>query len=288
MCKHGRQDHPQNWVKGDEWAFNSPAWKEANFINVYLKTIHRQRDPRFLELLNRCRFGTALSNEDVRLIARPEEPHNPSYLSAVRLLCVNRDVDQVNLSEFNKLTTPDIKAYLCLDHFEWVKGEHMGRLNRFTETITDYRTGHTTLKEFKDHRLPDELQLRTGTVVALITNLDLAAGLCNGSQGIVVGFERFDSTPINAHIKSMDKAKAKLIKAWVNQIKPSRFPIVRFNATHGRPTVQRTIYPECFISNKKDTGSELLLSRAQIPLIQSWASESPFFIPHSWLNRSSC
>jgi ATP-dependent DNA helicase PIF1 len=286
-CKHGRKDHPQKWSKGDEWAFNSTAWKEANFVNVYLKTIHRQSDKRFLELLNRCRFGKRLSDADIELVARPGNPDSPSYASAVRLMCVNKDVDKVNTSEFDKLDTPDVQTYLCLDNYEWVRGKGQGKLDKFAEMVTNNETGRETLKEFKDHRFPAKLKLRIGTVVALVMNMDLAAGLCNGSQGVVIGFEPFESTAIRVHTENMDIGKANLINNWVNQYRPRSFPIVRFNAAHGRPEVRRTIYPECFISSKKEKGANLLLSRAQIPLIQSWASEYTFSRATLFLNQNS-
>lgn len=103
ICPHGAKNHRQQWSKGDEWAFNSDAWKNAGFVYVRLETIHRQRDPKFLDILNRCRVGEPMTMADISLLARKGDPKDPAYQSVVTIMCINRDVDEINRREFNKL-----------------------------------------------------------------------------------------------------------------------------------------------------------------------------------------
>lgn len=43
-----------------------------------------------------------------------------------------------------------------------------------------------------DHRFDARCCLKKGTLVVLLVNLSLEEGLCNGSQGIVCGWEEYD------------------------------------------------------------------------------------------------
>lgn len=80
---------------------------------------------------------------------------------------------------------------------------------------------HATLKELKDHSLATKLELRRGTVVTLITNLDINAGLCNGSQGRVVAFEEHHQSKIAALMKKAGDTKAANIASFISRCNPA-------------------------------------------------------------------
>jgi ATP-dependent DNA helicase PIF1 len=121
--------------------------------------------------------------------------------------------------EFNKLSTPDINQFYFRDDVLWKKGQDKGKLNRFTERVLGREDG--PLVELKGHRLAEVLKLRTGVVVALVSNLDLNAGLCNGSQGVVVGFQPHDPNSIRSYTKSMGPDRKDFINIWIKERQPS-------------------------------------------------------------------
>ncbi|KAK1238945.1 hypothetical protein MKX08_006006, partial [Trichoderma sp. CBMAI-0020] len=58
--------------KNDKWAFKSKVWQECNFRYVYLATVYRQKDPAFLDLLQKCRLGLQLNDADIKLLTSPD------------------------------------------------------------------------------------------------------------------------------------------------------------------------------------------------------------------------
>ncbi|KAL2262364.1 hypothetical protein VTK26DRAFT_1547 [Humicola hyalothermophila] len=127
-------------------------------------------------------------------------------------------------------------------------------------------------------------------LVVLLVNLDLTAGLCNGSQGVICGFEPYDKDKLprksddgrgpasgsiagqyatlrEAHIRKFAEQKQ---QEW--QLQPQNadrkfgWPIVRFLSG-----ATRTIYPECQVHELGDKEPYSLLCRTQIPLAAAWA-----------------
>jgi ATP-dependent DNA helicase PIF1 len=131
--------------------------------------------------------------------------------------------------------------------------------------------GHETLKELKDHCLAAKLELRIGTVVALVTNLDIDAGLCNGSQGRVVAFQKHDPQMVESIKKKAGPMKADRIEdfivAQLDAYGKLEYPVVECDAAHGRPSTNRIIYPDCLMTDKRNSQSHHILSRTQVPLI---------------------
>ena len=139
----------------------------------------------------------------------------------------------------------------------------------------------------KEHRYEAYSQLKQGMRVVLQSNLNPEAGLVNGSQGVVVGFEDFDPNRLPRKAKRTESEDGGLkgehakymeseIKAFahVNNYQP--WPIVQFD--NGQ---RETIFADCSYSElgneeKKKSDSQVqkecsLLSRTQIPLMAGYA-----------------
>ena len=106
------------------WAFCSDAWDECNFVHVNLTTIHRQRDPDFISLLQKMRHRKSLSKEDSSLLLY----HDSDTEGAVKLFPKLDEVKEVNAKSFDSLSTPKFK-FTSLDYFEWNK-EHKNLENK--------------------------------------------------------------------------------------------------------------------------------------------------------------
>ncbi|XP_044720076.1 PIF1-like helicase domain-containing protein [Hirsutella rhossiliensis] len=143
------------------------------------------------------------------------------------------EVAKINSERFNKLKTPIVK-YRTLDDFMWNKRQ---------------------------------VELRAGMLVVLQVNLDLPGGLCNGSQGIICGFENYDPTTIPKP-KSRDYValKEEQVQRFINSQNNRVWPRVLFH--NG---MKRTIYAECVVNAVGDQEPFSLLHRTQIPLVAAWA-----------------
>ncbi|KAF5553625.1 atp-dependent dna helicase pif1 [Fusarium phyllophilum] len=76
-----------SWVDEDKWAFRSRAWAEANFACFNLTEIHRQKDPVFLRMLEKCRLGFPFTENDIDLLMN----HDCEVEDAPQLLCTRKE-----------------------------------------------------------------------------------------------------------------------------------------------------------------------------------------------------
>ncbi|KAL6694491.1 PIF1-like helicase domain-containing protein [Trichoderma pleuroticola] len=175
----------------DKWAFRSKAWDECNFEHVYLKEVHRQKDPEFVNLLQKYRLGLRMNDSDLGLLANCNKTTD-SY--AVRLFPTREEVRKVNDTEFRRINAA-VQTYKCVDVFLWNEEEHPHLRSKGT------RNADNSLKELRDHAFEIELNLKEGMQVLLLHNISISERLVNGSQGVIIGFEPFKNAPPDFEIR---------------------------------------------------------------------------------------
>lgn len=143
------------------FAFESEAWKSAEFDVCYLTEQHRQEDPEFLEILTNLRAGTLTKKNIKRLESRIVKPKTEI---STRLLVKNVDVDSYNDGELRKLDG-EARTYLM---------EESG-----------YPGVVTSLKKYC--LSPEKLVLKKGALV-MFTRNNMDTGYVNGTLGTVVDF----------------------------------------------------------------------------------------------------
>jgi ATP-dependent DNA helicase PIF1 len=258
----------EHYTDSDKWAFRSKAWKECNFISILLKSIHRQNDHRFIAMLQKCRMGVPFTERELDLLMN----HNSVTANAVKLFSTREEVRRTNDEAFRRLKT-EPRSYRCYDKFIWHEAKHPNLRYK------GEREADGTLKALSDHRLDRRIDLKIGMLVVLVVNLDLSQGFCNGSQGVISGFEPYDVARLprktdasngnpNALGATYANIKEAHIRTFADQQKTNLgWPVVRF--LNGKT---RTIYPECQVNEVGDTGKPYsLLCRTQVPLIAAWA-----------------
>ncbi len=76
-----------------DWAFLSPAWRDAGFRAAVLTEVHRQADPTFVRILNDFRIGQ-ISAASANVLASRVSMMPPADIP--RLFCFNAQVDKWN------------------------------------------------------------------------------------------------------------------------------------------------------------------------------------------------
>lgn len=241
--------------ESEKWAFQSKAWEECEFDYVHLDTIHRQRDADFISLLNKCRLGEAFTPEEVNLLMN----HETSTTGAVELYSTREEVRLVNERGFRNLVAKSY-SFRCRDTFVWNREKHP-HLEGRGEKHAD-----GSLTSLDEHSMDRLVELKCGMPVVLLVNLDMSKGLCNGSQGVVVGWTSPDRSGIppssgsHAELKEIEKT------TYEETVDQPVWPIVRFS--NG---IQRAIRAECQVNELGDDKPYSLLCRTQIPLTPAWA-----------------
>ena len=238
----------------EQWAFCSDAWKDCDFVHFRLKSVHRQKEPVFKTLLEKCRLGRSLDQEDKRLLLE----HECETTGAVKLFPTRNEVCQVNNADFARLKGRSL-SFNCVDNFYWNR-EHKD------EKKTERGSHPHTLLALLEHRFEPILQLKENMLVILLVNLGVGAGLVNGSQGVIVGFEMHNEFCLPEQYGKYSARKQGLIKEFIKRAAVREWPIVQF-----QNGVKRTIHAHCMMNELGDKEPYNLLSRTQIPLVAAWA-----------------
>ena len=261
--------HKTSFQDNEKWAFMSRAWEECQFAHVNLTNIHRQSDVVFIAILQKCRLGIPLSPKDEDLLLH----HNSQTGNAVRLFATREEVRVINKTAFDRLPTQK-RDFGCYDDFRChsVNLQSKDRRNDYDDTLLALR----------DHRFEPCISLKRGMQIVLLVNLNIEAGLVNGSQGVITGFEKSDPAKLP---KAKEKGKADQtyssvpaltgehadvrsanIKTYMDRAATKELPIVLF-----QNRVTQTIFPDCRVNELGDVEPYSLLSRTQIPLVAGWA-----------------
>jgi ATP-dependent DNA helicase PIF1 len=192
----------------------------------------------------------------------------------VKLFATREEVRRLNEAEFAKLTTEPV-LFKCLDGIMIQKKHEKKLMWKKTRDVDG------TLVSLREHRYEKSLDLKQGMLVILLINLDMEAGLINGSQGVVVGWEEYDGLklPQVANPRSKKElssrpllygphapTKVESIKVFIRNAPIKKWPVVKFD--NG---IKRTIMADCSLSELGDDEPYSSQCRTQIPLLPAWA-----------------
>lgn len=246
----------------DQWAFCSTAWGACRFEHISLRQVHRQSDPVFIELLHALRTGQPLSEEQLGLLG----PRDWGGRAAIELSPVRIEVDRKNEIGFASLAGAE-HVFSCLD-FAHIQKHH-------PELRSKARAdGDGTLAGCREHRFPARLRTKWGMPVILLANVDVEAGLVNGSQGKIVGFvEGRQAFGVRrGELERSGKYSGvgeEQVERWMQRQRQGAgvvLPRVQFE--NG---VTRTVFPVCQDSEVGDPEPFSVIARTQIPLLPAWA-----------------
>jgi len=243
----------------DKWAFKAPVWKQLGLRHIKLEQIHRQKDTRFQDILNKIRNGETLTPAEWHDLERPKAL--PRNAFAIHLMSLISSVRAHNASKLSALKTPP-KSWHA-DNFctKLVKNPHFTDQNK----IQEYK------ESLRDHRFPPDLTLKVGARVVLLYNLDHKRGLVNGSQGTVIGFglataELEKSLELTGDHK--EPRRVSMLAFQHQNTQPAWRPIVQF--ANGEKELIGAIASASLRGGSK-VEEQYIVVRTQLPLMLAWA-----------------
>jgi len=208
------------------WCFDAKCWGRLvpSTDCFVLRRVFRQRDAEFVRLLDEVRHGSsAMSSLTCDMLRATEKQTFGAEIEPTKLFSHNADVDRINEARLGELASPATR-FAAID-----KGmqPYLGQLQR-------------------NCIAPADLNLKVGAQVMLLKNIDMGAGLVNGTRGVVQAFEPNMSGAL-----------------W---------PVVQFHvAGHGSPVdcvVTRRLQPEEWTI---ELSGSVVAQRRQVPLRLAWA-----------------
>tara|TARA_Y100000389_G_C17463934_1_gene523941 strand:+ start:126 stop:1994 length:1869 start_codon:yes stop_codon:yes gene_type:complete len=187
-----------------KFCFETSLWERVFAFpnNIELRTIFRQRDPVYQDILLEVRKGK-LSEKNVTILqqyCRNGKEETDSTALMTRLFPVRYKTDALNQRKYEELSGEEyeyaaIVQSNCKMNHETGKPlsvEDMLKCEGLTKMEKEYelRNMMTTTN------YPEKMALKKGCVVMCTTNLDLDNNICNGSQGVILDFTKVASEPI--------------------------------------------------------------------------------------------
>jgi len=219
-------------IKSNKFCFESKLW-DVTFPNqIQLRKMFRQKDEKYAKILNQIRIGK-ISKRSCELLKSyvGRVPHQDEIIKPTILYPRRKDADIVNNNNLKKLTgeTYEFKVQPCSEEdLELTENE-----KNYTNTFSPQQIEYEQKQLLSGMNCEKTLELKVGAQVMCVVNLDMDSEnpICNGSQGIVQGFNE------------------------------KRAPIIKF-----RNGTIRTIGKHNWKSDKIPT-----VGVKQIPLILAWA-----------------
>jgi ATP-dependent DNA helicase PIF1 len=175
-------------VKQLTFAFESERWTTIVPKVIELTVVQRQKDPVFQKILTEARAGDLSSVSEALLKERMGLNWKSHRIRPTLLFPRNAEVNMINDANLKALKGP-LKTFDAGISYADLKVA--AKTNIKTE---DFKRSVAILD--RDAMYRDKLLLAEEAQVMLITNLDVASGLVNGSRGVVIGFDAKDGSPI--------------------------------------------------------------------------------------------
>jgi ATP-dependent DNA helicase PIF1 len=178
-----------------EFCFQHPRWTTAFNREdcVELKTMFRQTDPTYIQILQEIRRGE-ISEESIRHLEQrvATKPVDMEGIMPTKLFPVRSKVDYINETMYTKLSGEERVYHLQINTNVAVHIDSGSPLT-YEELIRcrdlDKEQVAREVDTLAKSMLSDAtVRLKIGTLVMCAANLDVERGICNGSQGVVVDF----------------------------------------------------------------------------------------------------
>jgi len=182
--------------------FQSHAWKALQAVQIQLQHIYRQRDPKFINLLNNLRENRITPEDRHLLDSRQQRPNPQNTSHYITLTSHNRKADNINQDALARLP---------------------GKATCFNALIQG---------EINEAQVPaeKELYLKPGAQVMFIRNDSSGErNFYNGKIGVLTGFE---DEQLHVHFPENNKHISVGRETWEN---------IRYSYDAGKQSVEETV-----------------------------------------------
>ena len=215
----------------EKFCFESPIWnsvfKPENQIE--LKTIFRQNDPIYVNILMQIREGE-LDEENTKILYKylnrdfDETAHNGCV--PTKIFPLRTKVDYVNTMMFSKIKEKEyifenIKLANCISILESGKPLDINTLKKCS-MLSSQEIEYEISQLINNTPCLPILRLKKGAAVMCTVNLDMDNGICNGSQGIVIDI--IESEPYNIPVVRFSNGLIK--KITIHYWQSEEIPII--------------------------------------------------------------
>ena len=226
----------------EQFCFESELWSKIipQKNHIELKTVFRQTDVKFKEILSQIRTAT-LTDSNIKIldgyVKREYNPEKYNGCVPPKLYPTRAKADYLNNLRYSQLEGQEyVYEYKRreFDENDKKSGESDSKAIKVKECISREEFEYECDQLMNTSSFQEVLELKVGAVVMCTVNLDMDNGICNGSQGIITSI---DETALG------------------------NYPVVKF--TNG---VERTITPHYIQSEEYPS-----VSVGQVPLCLAWA-----------------
>jgi ATP-dependent DNA helicase PIF1 len=186
------------------FCFESPLWFDTfpKQNNIELIKIFRQTDEKFKQILNQIREGKIRRSVNEFLIDYVGRDKNLEIIQPTKLFPKRSQVDYINSFEMDKLQGEiydyDISHVIDLPMTE----KQLRARKQFTDDQIALELAYL------QSNIPCEknISLKLGAQVMCVVNINVSdtKPICNGSQGIIIGFDGINNNPIIKFSRGFD------------------------------------------------------------------------------------
>lgn len=187
----GDMDDPESGM----FCFESPHWFSifSKDNHIELKTMFRQRDPLYINILSEVRRGE-LSQENIEIlqkyVKREYDPKTNNDCVLTKLFPVRNRAEYINKLMFEQITEPvetfsisiQTNCRTYLDSGKPIESMVLDKCDRLTMTEREHELEQLII----NNNMPKTLDLKVGAAIMCTANLDLDKEICNGSQGVII------------------------------------------------------------------------------------------------------
>ena len=191
-----------------EFCFESDRWNVVFPWNnhIELKTMFRQSDPIYIDILSQIRRGS-LSPENIDILKNYVKRPEPINV-VTKLFPLRARADYVNQLMFDKIDSPIIEFKLqtnrkCTTYAETGKPIDANTLE-LCMALTPLEINYELEQLIANTPCIEKLELKRDSIVMCTANIDMENGICNGSQGIILDFAS-NGAPIVKFVNGLTK-----------------------------------------------------------------------------------
>ena len=188
----GNDDEPDT----QKFCFESEQWNEifSKQNQIQLVKIFRQTDDIYASILNQIRIGIIKRKTNDILAKQVGRNYSNIEFEPTKLYPTKHRVEQINNMSMNKLKT-DEKEYVLKYHYDL----EMSKNERIIRHGINDKEMQIELDFMANNLICDKtMKIKIGAQVMCVINIKTDAGdilVCNGSQGIVVGYSEINGCP---------------------------------------------------------------------------------------------